>query len=149
MPLHRRNRTAATQAAGEKNRVSGHTTAPGIAAAANVSAEHQRHWSRYWGRLLVRVVSDMHSQVFKWGAVTYHAPASGGGLKSFLGMLRPCRHVCELDSITWIPVRPAIRAGACGLAAVAASLLPADARAARAYVSNEDDAPSRSSIRQR
>jgi len=42
--------------------------------------------------------------------------------------------------MTWIPVRPAILRGALAASlAVAASLLPAGARAARAYVSNEDD----------
>src|SRR5437588_8668066 len=42
--------------------------------------------------------------------------------------------------MTWIPVRPAILRGALAASlAVATSLLPAGARAARAYVSNEDD----------
>src|SRR5256886_9350947 len=55
-------------------------------------------------------------------------------------MLRPLRHPCELDSMTWIPLRPAILRGALTASlALAALLLPAGPRAARAYVSNEDD----------
>src|SRR3979490_1528430 len=42
--------------------------------------------------------------------------------------------------MTWIPVRPAILRGALAASlAVATSFVPAGARAARAYVSNEDD----------
>src|SRR2546423_15480633 len=42
--------------------------------------------------------------------------------------------------MTWTPIRPAILSGALTASlALAALLLPAGARAARAYVSNEDD----------
>src|SRR5256884_6624859 len=55
-------------------------------------------------------------------------------------MLRPLRHPCELDSMTWIPLRPAILRGALRASgALGVFLLPGGARAARAYVSNEDD----------
>src|SRR5205814_3281311 len=55
-------------------------------------------------------------------------------------MLRPCGTLCELDSMTWIPVRPAIQRGALTASlALVVFLLPVGARATRAYVSNEDD----------
>src|SRR5438874_8588111 len=55
-------------------------------------------------------------------------------------MLRPCGTLCELDSMTWIPLRPAILRGALTASlALVVFLLPVGARATRAYVSNEDD----------
>src|SRR5256886_8707746 len=55
-------------------------------------------------------------------------------------MLRPLRHPCELDAMTWIPLRTAMLRGALAASlALVVFLLPAGAGAARAYVSNEDD----------
>src|SRR5580704_15355982 len=132
MPLAMARKAKAAQAAGEKPRVRPyHGTR--IAAAANVSANISAFVQTKGGVCSLRIVSDMRVNLSRRG--------SRGGTYVVFEYAAPVRHLWELDSMTWIPMRSGALRGslAASLALVAWLALPAGARAGRAYVSNEDD----------